>query len=443
VLRTPTRQVTAPTVALLPWGNVWEDFLDTIGVSFDEFCTEMSGGWLFGYAEALERFGIRTVLIVWSREARRPHRRVHAPTGTAVWVLPQSHANRETRRLARALSESGPRAYYLRRAASVAVNYTSTPPRNLARVLRKEQCGAVLVQDYENHRFDVCVLLGRWIGLPVFATYQGGEQPRTRVQRWVRQRTVPAAAGLFVGPRREAQAVTHAYRLPPDAVTLVPNPIDVREWTPGDQTAARVTLGLPADVPVASWHGRVQIWWKGIDVLIEAWRLVCAERPDTNPQLLLCGGGDESPQLRRLIEAADLPGVHWHNEYTLDRAVIRRRLTAADVFVFPSRQEGFAVAPIEAMACGRPVVASDAPGVPDLLAGGEQAGGVVVPREDPRALATALGRLLDDRALAARLGEAARRRVVEHYSPEAIGWPLVTALHQAAPDRFPAPSSTL
>jgi starch synthase len=98
---------------------------------------------------------------------------------------------------------------------------------------------------------------------------------------------------------------------------------------------------------------------------------------------------------------------------------------------------------MEAMACGRPVVASDVPGVADLLAGGEKVGGLVVPREDPRALATALGRLLDDRALAARLGEAARRRAVEHYSPEVVGRVLAAALHRAAPDHFPAPPSPL
>ena len=433
--------MTTPTVALLPTGDVWEDFLDTIGVSLDEFCNEWSGGFLFGYVEALDWFGIRTVLVVWSREARRPYRRVHAPTGTTVWVLPAAYAHRGARRLRRALSASGQWARHLRRAVSVAVGYTATTPRSLAHVLRQERCGAVLVQEYEDHRFDVCVLLGRWLGLPVFATYQGGSHPITRVQRWVRQRTVPAAAGLFIGPQSEVQAVATRYRLSTNAVTLVPNPIDVREWTPGNQAAARVALGLPASVPVVCWHGRVQIWWKGLDVLIEAWQLVCTERRDVDLRLLLCGGGDESAQLRRLIDAAGVRGVHWRDEYVLDRAVIRRRLDAADVFVFPSRHEGFAVAPMEAMACGCPVVACDAPGVDDLFAGGEHTGGVVVPRDDARALATALSRLVDDRALAARLGKAARRRVVEHYSPEAVGRVLAAALHRAAPHCFPKPPS--
>ena len=68
-----------PTVALVPWGDVWEDFLDKVGVSLDEFCTEMTGGWLFGYVDALDRVGIRTVLVLWSRSARWPHRRAGPP----------------------------------------------------------------------------------------------------------------------------------------------------------------------------------------------------------------------------------------------------------------------------------------------------------------------------------------------------------------------------
>ncbi len=444
--------MTVPTVALVPWGDVWEDFLDKVGVSFDEFCTEMTGGWLFGYVDALDRVGIRTVLVLWSREARRPHLRVHEPTGTAVWVLPATRAHRAARHLReRVLSSSVPAPLprrlhrNARRAASLAVGYTATPPRDLSRVLRQERCDAILVQNYEYPRFDLCVLLGRWLGLPVFATHQGGKPSKIQLEGRVHRWTVPAAAGLLIGARQEATAVATRHRLSPGAVTLVSNPIDLDEWVPGDREEARAALGLPADASVACWHGRVKIKQKGLDVLVEAWRLVCAERPGADLRLLLCGGlrGDRgSTRLRRLIADADLRGVHWRDEYVLDRAVVRRQLAAADVFVFPSRHEGFAVTPMEAMACARPVVACDAPGVIDLLAGGEQAGGIVVPREDPKALATAMGRLLDDHALAARMGEAARRAVGRH-SLEAVGLTLAAALHKAAPDRFPAPPSPL
>jgi glycosyltransferase involved in cell wall biosynthesis len=287
------------------------------------------------------------------------------------------------------------------------------------------------------------VLIGKLLGLRVLATFQGGDRPWTQLEGWVRRMTVPASAGLLVGSRREAGAVAKRHRLAPGAVTLVSNPIDVREWTPWDGAAARSALDLPADVPVACWHGRTQIRRKGLDILVEAWRLVCAERPGADLRLLLCGGGKRAERLRHLIHRAGLRGVHWRDEYVLDRAVVRRQLAASDVFVLPSRHEGFPVAPMEAMACGRPVVASDALGVAELLAGGEEAGGIVVPREDPRALATALGRLLDDRALAARLGEAARCRAVKRFSLEVVGLELADALHRAAPDSFPAPPATL
>ena len=72
--------------------------------------------------------------------------------------------------------------------------------------------------------------------------------------------------------------------------------------------------------------------------------------------------------------------MQFVEEWVLDRARIRTFLSAADVYAFPSRHEGFAVAPLEAMACGLPIVAADAPGVPDLLACGEACGGIMVPR---------------------------------------------------------------
>jgi starch synthase len=73
------------------------------------------------------------------------------------------------------------------------------------------------------------------------------------------------------------------------------------------------------------------------------------------------------------------------------------------------------------MACGLPVVAADAPGVPDILEGGEAAGGLVVPRSDATALALALGRVLDDEAWGRELGERARRRVEACFSLEIVG----------------------
>ena len=169
--------------------------------------------------------------------------------------------------------------------------------------------------------------------------------------------------------------------------------------------------------PVACWHGRIDIRRKGLDILVKAWSRVCAERPEADLRLLLCGGGAGNEK----AQAAD--GGGWPARGPLARRVHYRQADRAPPACglgpvrFPLRHEGFAVAPMEAMACGRAVVACDAPGVADLLRGGEAAGGIGG-RQERRALAGAMGS--DDRERAWRMG-AARRRIEERYSPEAIG----------------------
>jgi glycosyltransferase involved in cell wall biosynthesis len=435
-LRTP--QTTDPALALLPWGDVYEDYLDWIGVSLDEFCTEMSGGYLFGYVDSLERVGVRTVLIIWSRNVNHPQRRVHVPTGATVWVLPPTRAHLAARRLSERLDANV--EGWTQRAARIVASYTAATPRVLARVLREEGCSALLIQEYEYPRFDVCLLLGRLLGLPVLATFQGGRpQKEKSLEGWIRKRTVPRAAGLLIGPRREAKEVAKRYGLPEGAISEVANPIDLEEWKPQDRQRARAQMGIPEEAAVACWHGRIAIRRKGLDILVKAWRQVCQERPEADLRLLLCGGGAGNERLRELMKEAALRGVHWHEGYTTDRSIVRRQLAASDVFVFPSRHEGFAVAPMEAMACGRAVVARGAPGVADLLRGGEDAGGIVVGRKGARALAGAMGRLLDDRELAWRLGELGRRRIEERYSLGAIGEGLLMALQRASPGVFQTP----
>jgi glycosyltransferase involved in cell wall biosynthesis len=100
---------------------------------------------------------------------------------------------------------------------------------------------------------------------------------------------------------------------------------------------------------------------------------------------------------------------------------VRDFLSAADVYVFPSRREGFPVAPLEAMACGLPVIAAAVAGITDIFDTGEESGGVIVPSGDPISLARHLGRLLDDERLAGRLGARARTRVERAFSPLTVG----------------------
>ena len=422
-----------PTIALLHWGDLIEDFLDTIGVSFESFCNEMTGGWLFGYIDALRLAGVRTVLFCISAQVTEPMRYIHKPTGATICVLPapkiynlarQQMLNPYGWTLEEVFGEvRGVNRHLLAILRDISP-YLATPLQLLTRELRREGCQAILCQEYEYARFDACVLLGQLMRLPVFATFQGGDFQLSRLERPLRPLSLQACAGLIVATQTEVQRVQEHYGVPSTKIAQIFNPLDVATWKAMDRNEARAALGIPLDAQVVVNHGRIDIQRKGLDVLLEAWEQVYRDRPDKDLRLLLVGTGSDAEKLRDRIATMQLQGVIWVDEYVRDRTAIRRYLSAADVYTLPSRHEGFPVAPIEAMACGLPVVAANAPGVPDILEGGEASGGLVVPRGDAAALALALGRILDNKDWGRQLGELARKRAENCFSLEAIGTQL-------------------
>ena len=184
-----------------------------------------------GFVRGLQRAGVDSVVVLWSTTVRQPERRIHEPTGVWLWVLPPSRllgplrarlADRwatdrrrgtgDARGLSRRRRGDGPQF----------VPYVTATPVRLAAVLRREGCIALLTQEYEEGRFDVCVALGRLLRIPVFATFQGGDLTRTRLERAVRPRAVRAAAGLIVHDQREVARIQHRYAVRPDRVRASP-----------------------------------------------------------------------------------------------------------------------------------------------------------------------------------------------------------------------------
>jgi glycosyltransferase involved in cell wall biosynthesis len=441
--RTPRRRL-----ALLHWGDLIEDFLDGVGLTFEAFRDEMSGGWMFGYVEALRTAGIETVVVCVSEQVERPERVAHLPTGAVILRVPAPRVHRWLRaqlphRYAWTVRDALAGARGLQRVTALPARqlapYLATPLAGLARELRALGCGAVLCQEYEVPRFDVCVLLGRLLRVPVVASFQGGDVRQLAVERLVRRHAVRAAAGVIIGPAAEVSRVRDCYGLPQERIAQVFNPLDVDAWAPVPREAARRELGLDAGASVVAWHGRVDLRRKGLDVLVDAWRRLQTARGAGERALLLVGTGPDRQQLRRLL--SDLPGVRWVDRYVMDRSYLRTVLSAADVYAFPSRHEGFPVAPIEAMAAGLPVVAADAPGVRDILPCGEDSGGLVVPRGNAAAFATALERLCGDALLRRRLRPRARQRAEAAFSLPAVGVQLRDFLERAGlrPAREPAP----
>ena len=138
---------------------------------------------------------------------------------------------------------------------------------------------------------------------------------------------------------------------------------------------------------------------KAFDVLIRAMRRL------PGVQLVLAGEGSERPALEALARAEGVADQVHMPGWREDSAAL---LAACDVLAVPSRQEPLGNVVVEGWSAGKPVVAADAPGPRELVQSGED--GILVPREDAEALATALGTVLGAPLLARRLGEAGRAR---------------------------------
>lgn len=151
---------------------------------------------------------------------------------------------------------------------------------------------------------------------------------------------------------------------------------------------------------------------KGIDVFLSAAERIVAGRSDV--KLILVGDGELRAEIERRVAASRIRRSVVMLGFWPD---LREVYAACDVVVLSSWSEGTPVAVIEAMAAGRPVVATRVGGVPDLVIDGET--GILVAPGDAGGLAEGIVRLLDDASTAARLGAAGRRRVMDSYTIQA------------------------
>ena len=149
---------------------------------------------------------------------------------------------------------------------------------------------------------------------------------------------------------------------------------------------------------------------KGHRVLFDAMPSIVAEVPSVQARIV---GHEELSTVDELRAYAATRGISEHVSFEGFRADVPGLLANLDVFVLPSLWEGFGLVLLEAMAAGRPVVASAVGPVPEIVVEGET--GLLVPPGDPDALARAITRVLRDPDLAARLGRAGRARVEAHF----------------------------
>jgi glycosyltransferase involved in cell wall biosynthesis len=231
----------------------------------------------------------------------------------------------------------------------------------------------------------------------------------------IRNGLLSPAAG-FVAISGAITEELQAAGIPALRVHDIPNSVDTDFYQPVNQrqkAAARDRLEIEQDRTVAVFTGRL-VSTKGLPTLLRAWQGVVNSIPDA--LLLLVGSGglglqNCEPELHAFVDRHNLGR---QIRFIGSVADVRDYLRAADLFVFPSRRESFGISVIEAMACGLPVIASDIPGLSDVVVPDVTAR--VIPPENEDAIRETIISLLNDSELRARLGTLGRQRVEEHFS---------------------------
>jgi glycosyltransferase involved in cell wall biosynthesis len=203
----------------------------------------------------------------------------------------------------------------------------------------------------------------------------------------------------------------HRFR-PRIGIEVIPNGIDLAGNEP-PVVDVRARLSIEQTTPLVGFVGRLARQ-KGPDIFIEAVRILAATNPSAHAVMI--GGGPWTARTDRLIKRPELSG-RLHRIPTLAHA--STVLKQLDVLVQPSRWEGGPYVPLEAMLAGVPVVVTDVVGNRDTVVDGET--GLVVPPEDPDALAAAMAMLLDDAEQRQQLRANARVRLAERFDVVEMG----------------------
>ncbi len=194
-----------------------------------------------------------------------------------------------------------------------------------------------------------------------------------------------------------------------------------------DRAAARAELGVGPDERLVGVFGRLQRW-KGQDVFVAASAEIRRARPTT--RFVVVGGsvfGLEPEYREELKRTAAALGLADQLRFTGFRTDVPRLMAACDVVCHTSRvPEPFGLVVLEAMALGRPVVATEGGGPSEIISSPEL--GVLIPHEDPGAMARAVIALLDDAETRRRMGALAAEHVAAHFSIDAMASALIQHL---------------
>jgi glycosyltransferase involved in cell wall biosynthesis len=206
----------------------------------------------------------------------------------------------------------------------------------------------------------------------------------------------------------------------------IPNGVDTRRFSPvldyNEKLLIRSNLGLERFRKIAVFVG-IKTKRKGVDLLIDAWKSVVEYFPDAG--LLLIGSSKGKSEefnisfYNFLKEKVNRYKIENNIVFLEEVIEIERYLKASDIFVLPSRAEGFPSVVIEAMSCGLSCVVSKIPGVTDYIID-DGKDGLIVEKEDIQGFYQAIKKIFGDTALSDRLGAYARQKIIRLFSIDKV-----------------------
>ena len=266
-----------------------------------------------------------------------------------------------------------------------------------------------IVHSYLFHANWFGTLAGRLAGVPVVIVSKRSMDvyPRAR-ERWACRLSNRLAHRVTAVAEAVREHVHREEGCPLEKVVVIPNGVNFEQFREPSPASAAELLGQNGDGKVVGTITRL-VWKRGHEELVEAAALVARSEPAA--RLVFVGDGPLRPTLEEKVKERGLTDtVRFLG--TVPRAA--RLLPHFNIFVLSSVWEGMSNGLLEAMAAGRPVVATRVGGNPEVVVDGES--GLLVPPRDPQAMADAVLRLLREPELARRMGEAASRRVETEFS---------------------------
>ena len=283
-------------------------------------------------------------------------------------------------------------------------------PFLLMRLRRLVRAGEIDLVHVNNYRLaPIGQFVARWAGVPCVCHVR-----EMIASDKIRQyRLASSADSLIAVAEAVGQALVRG-GLPSDRITVIRSGIAIPETpTSTGRAALRSSLGVVAEDQLIGIVGHV-LPHKGHEDLIRAIALIKEKAPAI--QCVIVGGAPRSPYLRSLRQLARELSIENRLIWVGVQQDVVPILHAIDLFVLPSHTEGLPITILEAMAAGRPVVATTVGGIPELVRHGET--GVLVPPKDPRRLAEAMLGLLHEPALARAMGVAGHALVATTFTVE-------------------------